>query len=33
VIPAKIYNFYRLEESDYTFMVSEKEPTTIIIAV
>jgi hypothetical protein len=32
VIPAKIYNFYRLEESDYTVMVSEKEPTTIIIA-
>ncbi|MEM2946678.1 MAG: hypothetical protein QXN96_00385 [Candidatus Bathyarchaeia archaeon] len=33
LIPTKIYNFYRLEESDYTVMVSDKDPATIMIAV
>jgi hypothetical protein len=33
LIPTRIYNFYRLEESDYTVMVSDKDPATIMIAV
>jgi hypothetical protein len=32
-VPAKIYNFYKMDESDYTIMVSNKDPLTIIIAV
>ena len=32
-IPQKIYDFYRLDENDYTIMVSEKEPITIVIAI
>ena len=33
MLPAKIYNFYHLDENDYTIMVSDKDPTTIIIAI
>jgi DNA polymerase elongation subunit (family B) len=33
LLPMKIYNFYRLDESDYTIMVSDRDPTTIMIAV
>jgi hypothetical protein len=33
LIPTRIYNFYRLEESDYTVMVSDKDPATIMIAI
>lgn len=32
-IPAKIYNFYKMDESDYTVMASKKDPLTIIIAI
>jgi hypothetical protein len=32
-LPAKVYNFCRIEESDYTIMASNKDPATIIIAV
>jgi hypothetical protein len=32
-IPAKIYNFYKIDESNYTVMASKKDPLTIIIAV
>lgn len=32
LLPMKIYDFYQLEENDYTIMVSDKDPTTIIIA-
>ena len=32
-IPAKIYNFYKMDESDYTIMASKKDPLTIIISV
>jgi len=31
-LPPKIYNFYHLDENDYTIMTSDKDPTTIIIA-
>lgn len=31
-LPPKIYHFYHLDESDYTIMASDKDPTTIIIA-
>jgi hypothetical protein len=31
LLPIKIYNFYRLEENDYTIMASDKDPTTIIM--
>jgi hypothetical protein len=30
-VPARVYGFYRLEESDYTAMASEKKPGTIEI--
>jgi hypothetical protein len=33
LIPMKICNFYRLDESDYTVMVSNKDPTIIMISV
>lgn len=32
-LPAKIYNFYQMDESDYTVMASDKDPATIIITV
>jgi hypothetical protein len=32
-IPAKIYNFYKMVESDYTIMASKKDPLTIIISI
>ena len=32
-MPLKVYNFYHLDESDYTIMTSEKDPTTVIITV
>jgi hypothetical protein len=32
-VPAKIYNFYQMDECDYTVMASDKDPATIIIAV
>jgi hypothetical protein len=32
-LPLKIYNFYHLDENDYTVMVSNKDPTTIVIAI
>jgi hypothetical protein len=33
MLPKKIYSFYHLEEKDYTIMASDKDPTTIIIAI
>jgi len=33
VLPPKVYNFYHLYENDYTIMASDKDPTTIIIAI
>lgn len=32
-LPSKIYNFYKMDESDYTAIASSKDPSTIIIAV
>lgn len=32
-LPAKIYNFYQMDETDYTVMASGKDPATIIITV
>ncbi len=32
-IPTKVYDFYRLEENDYTVMVSEKEPFNIVVSI
>ncbi|MBI2936659.1 MAG: hypothetical protein HYY22_00475 [Thaumarchaeota archaeon] len=32
-LPRRIFEFYRLEENDYTLIVSEKEPTSIVVAV
>lgn len=32
-LPLKIYNFYHLEENDYTVMASEKDLKTIIITI
>jgi hypothetical protein len=29
----KIYSFYHLDESDYTVMVSEKDPATIVVTI
>lgn len=29
----KIYNFYHLDENDYTIMASDKDPTAVIIAI
>jgi len=33
ILPPKICNFYHLDENDYTIMASDKDPTTIIIAI
>lgn len=33
MLPPRIYNFYHLDENDYTIMASDKDPTTIIIAI
>lgn len=33
VLPPKVYNFYHLHENDYTIMASDKDPTTIMIAI
>ncbi|RJS77072.1 hypothetical protein CW707_02990 [Candidatus Bathyarchaeota archaeon] len=33
MLPLKIFNFYHLDENDYTIMTSEKDPKTIIIAI
>jgi len=33
MLPSKIFNFYHLDEKDYTIMASEKDPKTIIIAI
>jgi len=33
VIPKKIYDFYHLDENDFTIMASDKDPKTIIIAI
>jgi hypothetical protein len=30
-VPARVYQFYNLDESDYTAMASEKKPKTIEI--
>lgn len=32
-LPAKIYDFYQMGESDYTVMASKEDPATIIVAV
>lgn len=32
-IPKKIYEFYRLEKNDYTIMVSEKDPSNIVVSI
>jgi hypothetical protein len=32
-LPASVYRFYQLDENDYTVMVSEKDPTHIIVAL
>ena len=32
-LPQKIYNFYHLDENDYTIMTSNRDPTTIIITI
>jgi hypothetical protein len=29
----KIYGFYHLDENDYTVMVSEKDPATIVVTI
>ena len=33
ILPQKLYNFYHLDENDYTIMVSDKAPTNIIITI
>lgn len=33
MLPLKIYNFYHLDENDYTIMASDKDPKTIIITI
>jgi hypothetical protein len=33
MLPLKIFNFYHLEENDYTIMASEKDPKTIVITI
>lgn len=33
ILPKKIYDFYHLDENDYTIMASDKDPKTIIIAI
>jgi hypothetical protein len=32
-LPPNVYNFYHLDENDYTIMASDKDPKTIIIAI
>ena len=32
-LPSRIFNFYRLDENDYTIMASAKDKTTIIITI
>ena len=32
-IPRRVFEFHRLDENDYTVMVSEKEPRSIVITV
>ena len=32
-VPARVYEFYHLDESDYTVMASEKKPKTIEIVL
>jgi len=32
-LPPNVYNFYHLDENDYTIMASDKDPNTIIIAI
>ena len=32
-IPPKVYSFYKIDESDYTVMASNKDPLTIIISI
>ncbi|MFQ5710486.1 MAG: hypothetical protein ACE5GD_01765 [Candidatus Geothermarchaeales archaeon] len=32
-LPEKIYNFYHLDENDYTVMVSEQNPDNIIVSL
>jgi len=32
-LPVRIYNFYQMDESDYTVMASNRDPLTIIVAV
>jgi len=32
-LPTNIYNFYRLDENDYTIMASDKDPATIIVTI
>jgi len=32
-IPARVYEFYHLDESDYTVMASEKKPKTIEVVL
>jgi len=32
-LPEKLYAFYRLDENDYTIMVSEREPLVLVVAL
>jgi len=32
-LPTNIYNFYRLDENDYTLVASDKDPATIIVTI
>ena len=32
-VPARVYEFYHLDESDYTVMASEKKPKTIEVVL
>jgi len=32
-LPPKIYNFYHLDENDYTVMASDKDTATIIVSI
>jgi len=32
-IPRRVFEFYRLDENEYTVMVSEKEPINIIVSI
>jgi len=33
LLPPKIFNFYHLDENDFTVMSSDKDPTTIIVTI